>query len=145
MMEKVLLIDDDRYVRDSLALALETAGYDVADAANVQEGLSHHRSSPASVVITDVVTVEQCGWEPIRALRRQSPDIPIIAISGTVLASDEDTVEFDQTLGPVCTLQKPFTVDEFLSTVKTVLPSRTSNTMDKDALRDQEELDFSLV
>lgn len=121
-MERILVIDDDKYVRDSLALTLETAGYSVTEAANTQEGLNYHREAPATVVITDVITLEQSGLEPIRALREQSPTIPIIAISGTVYANDQQEVEFDRTLGPVCTLQKPFTIDELLSTVKTVLP-----------------------
>ena len=121
-MERILLIDDDKYVRDSLTLTLETAGYSVTEASNTQEGLNHHREAPANVLITDVITLEHSGLEPIRVLREQSPTIPIIAISGTVYSNEEEEVEFDRTLGPVCTLQKPFTVDELLSTVKTVLP-----------------------
>ena len=121
-MERILLIDDDKYIRDSLTLTLETAGYSVSEASNTKEGLKHHRKAPASVVITDVITMENGGRDPIRKLRQQSPTIPIIAISGTVHSNDEEEVEFDRALGPVCTLQKPFTVDELLSTVKTVLP-----------------------
>ena len=121
-MERILLIDDDKNVRDSLTLTLESAGYSVTNVSNTQEGLYHYQEAPASVVITDVITLEHCGLESIRELRQQAPSIPIIALSGTFQPNDEDEGEFDRTLDPVCTLQKPFTVDELLSTVKTVLP-----------------------
>ena len=121
-MERVLVIDDDKHVRDSLTLTLKCAGYAVSEAATVREGLAFHEQRPASVVITDEITVEHNGLEHVRELKRHSPFLPIIAISGSVPSTDKDGEDINSTLGAVCRLQKPFTVDEFLSTIKTVLP-----------------------
>ena len=71
-MERILLIDDDQYIRDSLTLTLETAGYSVSEASNTKEGLKHHRKAPASVVITDVITMGE-WWE--RSHTEASPAI----------------------------------------------------------------------
>ena len=122
-MERVLVIDDDKFVRDSLALTLEWAGYDVSEAATPREGLAFHQENPASVVIADDINSDEDGLEHIRALRSHSPTLPIIAISGTVPSSDQEIDQLNGILGTVYHLQKPFTVDEFLSTIQTALPN----------------------
>ena len=53
-MNKVLVIEDDIYVRDSVSLSLESAGYVVMGAANCQEGLQNHRQFGASVRVNEV-------------------------------------------------------------------------------------------
>ena len=122
-MERILVIDDDKFVRDSLALTLEWAGYDVSEAANTREGLAFHQENPASVVIADDINADEDAWEGLRALRNHSPTLPIISISGTVPSSDQETDQIQCISGAVYHLQKPFTVDEFLSTVQTALPT----------------------
>ncbi|MCA9471594.1 MAG: response regulator [Nitrospirales bacterium] len=122
-MERILVIDDDKFVRDSLALTLEWAGYAVAEAANAREGLAFHRENPASVVIADNLNADEEAWEDLRALRCHSPALPIISISGTVPSTDQESDRLRHILGVVYCLQKPFTVDELLSTIQMALPS----------------------
>lgn len=121
-MKRVLLIDDDDEVRDSLTLMLESEGFDVIES-NGHQGLQSQDTFPASMVITDMVTLEHEGLEAMQSIRRRWPNAPVIAMSGTVPACDEEAEAFDRLLAPVCLLHKPFTIDEFLATVRTVLPA----------------------
>jgi len=121
-MERILVIGGDESVRGSLALTLEWAGYEVSEAASVREGLAIHQRNPASVVVTNGLYTEDDGLEHIQALRRHSPTLPIITMSGTVPSSDQEHISLTHTLGSVYCLQKPFTMDEFLATVQMALP-----------------------
>ncbi len=121
-MERVLVIDDDNLVRDSLTLTLEWAGYDVSEATNTQEGLSFHRENPATIVVANEINSNEDRLEQIRAFHSHSPTVPIIAISGTVPSSDQETDRLNSISTSIVHLQKPFTVDELLATIQTALP-----------------------
>jgi two-component system alkaline phosphatase synthesis response regulator PhoP len=121
-MNKILIIEDDEQVRDSVSLSLESVGYEVMEAATCQEGLQSHKKFGASVIISDVVSLESEGGKILRSLCQQSPDIPLITLTGTI--SDADSPKSDiQPTGPMSphTLQKPFTLDELLATVQSAL------------------------
>ena len=122
VMSKILIIEDDEQVRDSVSLSLESVGYEVMEAATCQEGLQSHKKFGASVIISDVVSLENEGGEILRSLCQQSPDIPLITLTGTI--SDAHRTKSDtQPTGPMSphTLQKPFTFDELLATVQNAL------------------------
>ncbi len=121
-MSKILIIEGDEQVRDSVSLSLESVGYEVMEAATCQEGLQSHKKFGASVIISDVVSLESEGGEILRSLCQQSPDIPLITLTGTI--SDADSTKSDiQPTGSMSpyTLQKPFTLDELLATVQSAL------------------------
>ena len=117
-MNKILIIEDDEQVRDSISLSLESVGYEVMEAATCQEGLQSHKQFGASVIISDVVSLENEGGEILRSLCQQSPDIPLITLTGTISTKSDI-----QPTGPMSlhTLQKPFTLDELLATVQSAL------------------------
>ena len=92
------------------------------EAATCQEGLQNHKKFGASVIISDVVSLANEGGEILRRLCQQSPDIPLITLTGTI--SEADSTKSDsQPTRPmsVHTLQKPFTLDELLATVQSAL------------------------
>lgn len=120
-MSKILIIEDDQLVRNSVSLSLESAGYEVMEAATCQEGLQNHQQFGASVIISDAVSLENEGGEVLRRFCRQSPHVPLITLTGTL--SDATNVEVqatEETVSPR-TLQKPFTLDELLATVQSAL------------------------
>ena len=122
-MERILLIDDDKNVRDSLTLTLESAGYSVTNVSNTLDGLHQHQEAPASVVITDVITLEHCGLESIRELRQQSPYpfplLPFLELFTPVTKMRSNLIE-RLTQSVPCRSRLPLM--NLLSTVKTVLP-----------------------
>jgi DNA-binding response OmpR family regulator len=79
---KILIIDDERDVRDSVRKFLERAGYEVSVADGGAAGLEAYRSQGADVVITDIIMPQQNGVDVITALRGTDDHVRIIAISG---------------------------------------------------------------
>ncbi len=121
-MNKILVIEDDEQVRDSVSLSLESAGYVVMEAATCQEGLQNQKQFGASVIISDVVSLEHEGGALLRRICQQSADLPLITLMGT-MAYSETTSSWSQSDVPVSPhiLQKPFTLDELLATVQRAL------------------------
>jgi CheY-like chemotaxis protein len=81
-MTYVMVIDDDEQIRELLRETLERDGYEVVTAANGDEGIRLHRRKSADVVITDILMPVKGGISTIHELRREFPDVKIIAITG---------------------------------------------------------------
>jgi hypothetical protein len=69
----------------------------------------------------DVVALEDGKDEPLRQVHHQFAGVPMITLTGNIPSSDGTMNALHQIVQPICTLQKPFTVDELLQTVKKVL------------------------
>src|SRR5436853_1437898 len=96
---KVLIIDDDPLVRYTLSKILTSHGYDVVTAADGERGLAVIADENPAVVITDLIMPEQEGIETIIRIRREYPDVRIIAISGGGRYGNFDMLPMAQTLG----------------------------------------------
>ncbi len=81
-MSRILVVEDDEHVRKMLQLTLERAGHSVRTAVNGEEGIRLHRKDPADLMIVDMIMPVKDGAETIREVRRETPDLKIIAISG---------------------------------------------------------------
>lgn len=120
-MSKILVIDDDKNVRDSVSLFLENAGYSVVEGATSEEGFENLQGTQASAVITDIGSLSLDGHTPFQNIRNRSPHFPIIALSGTMSHFESGGKPIPHSLQPTFTLQKPFTVDELLEIIQRVL------------------------
>ena len=119
-MAQILLIDDDDLLRGVLAKALGHAGHDVIQAADGQQGIELSRATTVDLVITDLIMPVKEGVETIVQLRRERPQLPIIAISGGVTNS-EVYLKIAAKIGAKRILAKPFTPQELLATIREVL------------------------
>lgn len=81
-MKKLLIIEDEEYVRNMLKTFFEDEGYKVISANNGQTGIKYFREQPVKTVITDIFMTEKNDVEVIVEIRRMSPETKIIAISG---------------------------------------------------------------
>ena len=81
-MTRVLVIDDETFVREALQRVLGSAAVTVIGAADADKGLAALRASPVDLVIIDVVLPGMDGVAAIREIRRDFPGVRIIAISG---------------------------------------------------------------
>jgi CheY-like chemotaxis protein len=79
---QVLVVDDDGSVRDSLALLLTAAGYDVSTARHGFDGLLQLRRMQPDLIISDLNMPEMSGFEFLSVVRRRFPQIPVVAMSG---------------------------------------------------------------
>jgi CheY-like chemotaxis protein len=81
-MTRILVIDDETFVREALQRVLGSSDVAVTGAADADEGLASLRSSPADLVIIDVVLPGMDGVAAIKEIRRDNAAVRIIAISG---------------------------------------------------------------
>jgi CheY-like chemotaxis protein len=79
---RILIIDDEAAVRDSLRGYLERVGYEVLEAPNGRVGLRLHKEKPVDLIITDIFMPDGDGIEVIRAVRRTAPQLKVITVSG---------------------------------------------------------------
>lgn len=115
-MTRVLIIDDDKDVRQTIAKMLAESGCEISHAGNGSEGMARIREKPTtSVVIVDLIMPDMEGIETIREIRRIDPNIPIIAMSG---GSAVDYLAAALKLGADCALRKPFRKAALLDLLK---------------------------
>jgi CheY-like chemotaxis protein len=122
-MKRILVIDDNEQVRSVICEMLELSGYEVVDAPNGEIAARLVRAEPADLVITDIFMPEKEGLETIRELRRDFPNIKIIAISGGGSTGDFAYLPTARKLGAHRTFVKPFEMQEMLQAVEELLSS----------------------
>ena len=115
-MALILIIDDESSLTYLYQEILEQAGYEVLVARNGQEGLRLFRQRPADLVITDVFMPVQDGLEVIMALHRETPTLPIIAITGN--AGGSYFLNVAKQLGAQHSIAKPFTATDLVQAVQ---------------------------
>jgi CheY-like chemotaxis protein len=123
-MKYILLIDDNEGFRCSTRRVLERAGYDVAEACDGAQAMVRFRQVEPDLIITDMLMPEKDGIEVIQELKKHSPKVRIIAMSGGGPTEPElrlPTLKAAQYLGAARTLAKPFDVPCLLETVAEVL------------------------
>ncbi len=119
---RVLVVDDDKAVRESLRRSLEFNGYDVALAADGAEALAGLASSWAGagpdIVVMDVMMPRLDGLEATRALRAAGSDLPVIVLTARDAVGDR--VE-GLDAGADDYLTKPFALQELLARMRALL------------------------
>jgi len=116
-MAVVLVIEDDDHLRCLLRVVLERAGHIVEDAPNGMAGLKRFSTRPADIVVTDIIMPEKEGLETIIELKRDYPDVKIIAISGGGASLDAQYLPSAKALGADWTIEKPFEPREVIEAV----------------------------
>lgn len=120
-MARILVIDDDEWIRSALAAALRKLGHEVKEAQDGNEGLRLHYAAPGDLVLTDIVMPEKEGLDVIRRLHADFPTVPIIAMSGYFAHSSGLYLHLAKKLGAHAVLAKPIEVDDLRRTVDTLL------------------------
>jgi CheY-like chemotaxis protein len=120
-MALILIIDDDNQFRAMLREMLERAGYEVVDAPDGKEGIKLYREKAADLIITDIVMPEKEGIETIMELRRDFPDVKIIAISGGGRLDSGQYLIMAKSLGALYTFTKPVEREKLLQAVEELL------------------------
>jgi two-component system, NtrC family, nitrogen regulation response regulator NtrX len=117
-MKTILVIDDDKSVRDSLKMIFEYEHYEVEFAENGEKGLQSLERSPADVVLLDVKMAGMDGIEVLTKIRQKNQKLPVVMISGH--GTIETAVEATK-LGAFDFLSKPLDRDKLLVTIRNAL------------------------
>ena len=124
-MARILLIDDDDLLRDTLLQMLELDKHQVTEAADGAQGLKHFHAKGASyfdAVITDMLMPGVDGTRVIVELRRSHPDLPIIAISGgRRVLSPQFNLQTASLAGASVQMAKPFNRHDLQSALSQAL------------------------
>jgi two-component system response regulator MprA len=137
--QRVLVVDDDRAVRESLRRSLEFNGYTVSLASDGAEALASIAGHLPDALVIDVMMPRLDGIETTRALRTAGNDLPILVL--TARDSVGDRVE-GLDAGADDYLTKPFALDELLARLRALLRRVHSPADGADGL-DAEVLTFS--
>lgn len=120
-MTKILIIDDESSIRKLLNKLLSAEGYEILEAHNGNQGIELYKNHYPDLIITDLIMPDKEGLETIKELRKLSPDVKIIAISGGGIANPEMYLDLALKFGAVRTLRKPIDNKILLSAVKETL------------------------
>src|SRR5919197_2510611 len=118
---RILVIDDEAAIRDSLKMTLEYEGYEFVGAATGQEGLALAERDAPDVVMLDVKMPGMDGIEVLDRLRAMYESLPVIVISGhgTVSTAFEAANK-----GAFDFIEKPFATEKVLVTLRNALDQR---------------------
>ena len=122
--KSILVIDDDKNIRLLLRAVLEREGYQVLEAPDGDKGVSEFKKSPTDLVITDLIMPGKEGIETIRDLRREFPNVKIIAVSGGGRIGPDCYLKMAKGVGALRTLSKPIDRMGLLQAVQEVMEMR---------------------
>jgi two-component system OmpR family response regulator len=114
---RILIVDDDKLIRDVVGIALGRAGFATSEAADGRAALARFAAEGADLIVLDVMLPELGGIEVCRALRRTS-DVPILFLSPR---DDEVDRIVGLEIGGDDYLAKPFSPRELVARVRAVL------------------------
>ena len=114
----ILVVDDEKVLRDGCTLILRPEGYRVSTAANGQEALDQLAAGPVNVVLCDLMMPVMGALEVLEQASVLYPDIPVIIMTG--LGTVADAVECMKK-GAYDFVTKPFSIDHLILVVKRAL------------------------
>lgn len=128
----VLVVDDDRAVRESLRRSLEFNGYTVDTASDGAEALARAAGIHPDAIVMDVMMPRLDGLETTRMLRAAGNDVPVLVLTAREAVSDRvDGLD----AGADDYLVKPFALEELLARLRALL--RRSQRSEDDEPRDE--------
>lgn len=122
---RILVIDDERPVREMLTQMLERQGYEVETAENGETAMNLLKKNPADLVITDMIMPKKEGMIAIMEIRRDFPELKVIAISGGGQTGRDgaasEYLSIASRCGALRTFTKPLSRDDLLVAIKELL------------------------
>jgi two-component system KDP operon response regulator KdpE len=137
---RILIIDDDPQLRESVTIVLNTQEYDVQAAPNGKEGIAQVSERAPDLVVLDVNLPDMLGFEVVREIRRFS-NVPVLMLTGRAESSD---IVSGLDSGADDYLTKPFKPDELLARVRALLRRVPSAEQPITAAEGQLEIDTKM-
>ena len=117
--KRILLVDDDREIIDSMRFALEASGYEILVARDGNQGLARAEREDPDLVILDMMMPKRSGFLVLEKLRRTRP-VPIRIIMVTANEGGRHKA-YAEMLGVDDYIRKPFAMDKLVESVDRLL------------------------
>jgi DNA-binding response OmpR family regulator len=131
MAQTILIVDDEKKLRDMIRLYLEQEGYRVVEAGHGREALYVARVEKPDLIVLDLMMPEMGGYEFVRAFGKEAAT-PVIMLTAKV--EDQDKI-LGLELGADDYMTKPFNVRELIARVRAVLRRTQKEAIEPDVLR----------
>ena len=117
-MPRILLVEDDKYLRAVVAQMLADGGHTVTEAEDGRIAVAIYRPEVFDLIVMDLIMPEKDGMESITELKRKFPAVKIIAMtSGGQFAVKSEYLRMAKCIGAADVLKKPFSQDTLLTMV----------------------------
>ena len=123
-LPKLLIIDDDAHLRESLAEVLDLDGFECHQAGDAKDGIAAAQKLDPQVVIMDIQLPDSSGFQICQELRKRSKTVILIMMTGRFLSSEEKKQGFE--LGADEYITKPFDLAELSARIKQLLSRNAS-------------------
>jgi CheY-like chemotaxis protein len=120
-MPGVLIVEDDKELREMLKIALLRRGFTVLEAENGKDAITHFKPSLTDLVVTDLIMPEEDGLKVVIKLRELKPTIKIIAISGGGKVGPGSYLNLAKALGADAIYSKPFSINDLTAKIEQLL------------------------
>jgi DNA-binding response OmpR family regulator len=126
-MPGILIVEDDKELREMLKVSLIRHKYTVIEAADGKDAISHFKPSIVDLVVTDLIMPEEDGLKVIMKLRELKPKLKIIAISGGGKAGPGSYLKLAKALGADAVFSKPFSINDLIIKIESLLTNEQLN------------------
>ena len=120
-MPGILLVEDEKELREMLKILLVRNKYTVLEAVDGKDAIVHFKPSMTDLVITDLIMPDEDGLKVIMKLRELKQSIKIIAISGGGKAGPGSYLKLAEALGANAVFSKPFSINDLIAKIKFLL------------------------
>jgi CheY-like chemotaxis protein len=120
-MSVILIIEDDKELREMIKTALIRKDHVVLEAENGKEALIHFKPSVTDLVITDLIMPDEDGLKVIMKIREMKRGIKVIAISGGGKAGPGSYLNLAKALGADAVYSKPFSINDLILKIEDLL------------------------
>jgi CheY-like chemotaxis protein len=120
-MAGILIVEDDKDLREMLKTSLIRRKYIVHEASNGKEALLRFKPAITDMVITDLIMPDEDGLKVIMKIKELKPSIKIIAISGGGKAGPSNYLNLARALGADEIFSKPFSINDLVKKIAVLL------------------------
>jgi len=121
IMIKVLLVDDDEIIRETLTEVLKLRNFYVHSLSDGTKVVSEIKENNYDIIILDIVMPNKEGLETIQDVRKVNTKIPILAVSGGGRTTPSSNLELAKMMGANDTLIKPFDSQSLIQKIQNLL------------------------
>jgi CheY-like chemotaxis protein len=117
----ILLVEDEKDLREMLKISLLRRKYTVIEAENGKDAITHFKPLITDLVVTDLIMPDEDGLKVIMKLKELKPSLKIIAISGGGKAGPGSYLNLAKALGADAIFSKPFSVHDLIDKIEQLL------------------------